>query len=67
MEKWEYCFVMLSKHIVKEINGKPATASQSLPDYEFSKKMGEIGWELVTVLGDYSPSYLVFKRPMSLQ
>lgn len=60
---WEYLFVTISKHKVSAVNSRLIDVAQQSSDHDFANKMGEEGWELITVLGDYSPSYLVFKRP----
>jgi hypothetical protein len=59
---WEYLFTLISRHMVTTVNGKTVEASRQLSDHEFANQMGKEGWELMAVLGDNTPSYMVFKR-----
>jgi hypothetical protein len=59
---WEYLFSLISRDMVTSINGKAVESSRQLSDLEFANQIGNEGWELVTVLGDNTPSYMVFKH-----
>jgi hypothetical protein len=75
MQTWEYCFITCKElggsWKPRYINGKEVKNWQNSEDiYAYSNRLGEIGWELVSVIAESSESgfltlrlRLTFKRP----
>jgi hypothetical protein len=64
MQKWEYIFIYndvvgrpVGRGEIININGEKL--KNKLEPYEYIKKLGEEGWELVSM----SSNWLAFKRP----
>lgn len=62
MQRWEYRIVYRSEHAGGWfVDGRKADEFEKLEDPEVLKRLGQEGWELVSVVG-YT---YFFKRPLS--
>ena len=68
MQKWEYLFVTskAAKNVLRPyyINGKPMKDwENNMPIYDYITKLGEQGWELVSITQSLVDQTYNFKRP----